>query len=198
MGDIRAAMLAVAPSAPDEAVTALIAIAPTSRALRTPARLAALIGQCAHESGGFKRTSENLNYSAKRLCQVWPSRFINQEFASSYARNPEKLANEVYGERMGNVNPGDGFRFRGRGYLQLTGRSNYQEFGCEDDPDKAAEPETAWRIAIQFMDTHSRNGKTAFEWADAGDTAQVGRIINGGNHGQAERAALTAKALAAL
>ena len=103
MGDIRAAMLAVAPSAPDEAVTALIAIAPTSHALRTPARLAALIGQCAHESGGFKRTSENLSYSAKRLCQVWPSRFPDLAAAMPFAKNPESLANKTYGERMGNV-----------------------------------------------------------------------------------------------
>ena len=196
--NIRAAMLAVAPGAPQEAVDALLAVAPLCPALSSNARLAALVAQCAHESGGFKRLDENLRYSAKRLCQVWPSRFHNEEEAAPFAYNPEGLANAVYGGRMGNVHPGDGWRFRGRGYLQLTGRENYRSFGLEDTPEQASEPETAWRVAIEFMDTRSRGGKTAFEWADEGHVENATRIINGGTHGLADRLQLTQAALTAI
>ena len=91
--------------------------------------LAALIGQCAHESMGFTVTEERLSYSAARLMQVWPARYPTEEIARRYARQPRKLANHTYGGRNGNTEPDDGWRYRGRGYLQLTGRANYRLAG---------------------------------------------------------------------
>jgi len=95
--------------------------------VNTPKRIAHFLSQIGHESGGFRISVENLSYTAARMMQVWPSRFPNLEIASQYAHNPEKLGNFVYANRMGNGNAasGDGFRFRGRGLLQLTGRSMY-------------------------------------------------------------------------
>ncbi|MDZ7892337.1 MAG: glycoside hydrolase family 19 protein [Rhodoferax sp.] len=83
------------------------------------------LGQVLHESAGLTRFTENLNYSAERLCQVWPSRFPTIADARPYANNPEALANRVYGGRMGNTESGDGWRYRGRGPIQLTGKDNY-------------------------------------------------------------------------
>lgn len=98
--------------------------------INTPKRVAAFLSQTAHESQNYTRLTENLNYSAKRLMEVWPKRFPNLTVASQYAKNPEKLGNFVYGNRLGNGSPetGDGYRYRGRGLIQLTGKSNYQEF----------------------------------------------------------------------
>lgn len=176
-------------------------------ALATASRAAALIGQCAHESGGFRHVAESLFYSTpERLMAVWPSRFRTRAAAEPYARNPERLANNVYANRMGNGDEasGDGFRFRGRGYLQLTGRANYAAFGAKvgvdlvANPDSAAEPTTAWLIAGSYLASRKRAGKTALEWADAGNVEMVTRIINGGIIGLDERRSLTAAALDAL
>lgn len=175
-------------------------------AFDTMERLAALIGQCAHESSGFQRVQENLNYSAKRLTQVWPHRYPTLEVAARYARNPERLANHTYANRIGNgdVASGDGWRFRGRGWIQLTGRANYRSRGLalgldlEDNPELALQPGIRWKIAASFCDTHGRKGKSVFEWADEGRTDQVTRIINGGHHGLRERVNRTAVALATL
>ena len=99
---------------------------------------------------------------------------------------------------------GDGFRFRGRGYLQLTGRSNYRTFGrrvgidLEADPDQAAEPDTAWLIAASYLANRKRGGKTAFQWADDNNVEAVTRIVNGGINGLADRRHRTARARAAL
>jgi len=97
--------------------------------INTPFRLAHFLSQCHHESGGFKLKSENLMYTQERLIQVFP-RYFNKDNAASYARNPEKIANRVYANRMGNGNEqsGDGFKFRGRGYIQMTGKFNYEQF----------------------------------------------------------------------
>jgi len=168
-------------------------------------RLAHLIGQCAHESSGFVVTSENLFYTTpERLCAIWSKRFHTVEFASRFTRNPERLANHVYGGRMGNTRDGDGYRYRGRGYLQLTGRRNYQRFGeaigvdIEAEPGRAAEPEIAWRIAISYMNTRRRKGKSCFEWADLDNCELVTLAINGGFHGLSDRRLRTGGALAAL
>lgn len=116
-------------------------------------RLQYFLAQLGHESNGLTHKEEGLSYSASRLTEIWPSRFPTLEVAKKYERNPEKLANFVYGGRMGNVNPGDGYKFRGRGYIQLTGRETYREIGkiagldLENDPDLAAKPENAVRIA---------------------------------------------------
>lgn len=96
----------------------------------TPVKLAHFLAQCGHESGGFRLTSENLNYSAKGLTGVFKKYFPDPNKAKLYERKPEKIANLVYGNRMGNGPEvsGDGWRYRGRGYIQLTGRNNYAEF----------------------------------------------------------------------
>lgn len=169
-----------------------------------PMRFAVFLGQTAHESLGFSVTSENLNYSAKRLMQVWPTRFRTSRVAWLYAYRPEKLANKVYGKRMGNNLPGDGWLYRGRGYLQLTGRDNYVDASVDLDidiaaePDRAEEPAVAWLVAAQYFASRSYRGKTAFEWADRGDDEAVTRIVNGGLHGLADRALRTQRALNVL
>ena len=177
-----------------------------SGCFKTMERLAAMIGQCAHESMGFQRMQESLWYSAKRLTEVWPSRYPTLEVAARYAKNPERLANHTYANRIGNGNvaSGDGYRFRGRGWQQLTGRANYRARGLalgiplEDKPELALRPGYRWVIAASFNGTHKRSGKTVFQWADEGNTRMVTRIINGGYHGLADRGKRTALALAAL
>src|SRR5688572_5216436 len=96
----------------------------------TPLRRAHFLAQVAHESGGFKRLVENLNYSADALVRTWPSRF-DAATAKQYARQPERIANKVYAGRLGNGDEtsGDGWRYRGRGYIQLTGQVNYADYG---------------------------------------------------------------------
>jgi putative chitinase len=93
----------------------------------TPRQQGAFLGQCGHECGNFKILTENLNYRAETLCKLWPKRFPTLEFAKQYEKNPQKIANSVYANRMGNRDEasGDGFRFRGRGAIQLTGHSSY-------------------------------------------------------------------------
>ena len=174
-------------------------------AFRTMARLAALIGQCAHESMGFTVTEERLWYSTpERLMKVWPSRFPTLEFAKGYSKQSRKLANYVYGTRNGNHEKNDGWRYRGRGYIQLTGRANYRKFGkavgidLERHPELAKPAPGAWKVAAAYCATRSRGGKTVFEWADEGNTKLVTRLINGGHHGLEDRQERTALALAAL
>ena len=165
-----------------------------------------LIGQCAHESAQFKARFENLNYSARALQAVFSKYFPNEAEAKRFARKPEAIANRVYGGRTGNGKEatGDGYLYRGRGYLQLTGKSNYRTYGnvldidLVNDPDLAAEPSISWRIAAHCCATRTRDGRTLLEWADDGDTLMVTRGINGGTHGLADRIAKTEAALSAL
>jgi len=162
----------------------------------SPRRLAHFMAQVLHESGGLTIQFENLNYSAERLPVVWPKRFKpgGPLDAADYAHNPEKLANEVYGGRMGNTAPGDGFTYRGRGLLQLTGKESYQAATHDlreiepEAPDLVAEPDQAvgagWCLQV-----------AAYEWvakgcnapADADDVRRVTKLINGGLIGLAER-----------
>ena len=203
--NLKAAVRAAAPGAPPRAAEALAALDPASPALATPQRAAHLIGQCAHESMGFTRAVESLYFTTpERLIAVWPRRFASPAAARRFTRDPERLANQVYGGRMGNTRPGDGYRYRGRGWLQLTGRANYRRFGAaigldlDARPELAAEPETAWRIAAQYLASRRRMGRSALEWADADNGEMVTRIVNGGLHGLADRRLRTAAALAAL
>ena len=98
--------------------------------INTPKRLAAFLAQCAHESGGFKAIKENLNYRAESLCRVWPKYFPNIDVARQYAQQPERIANRAYANRMGNgpEESGDGWKFCGRGLIQLTGKDNYSRY----------------------------------------------------------------------
>lgn len=156
--------------------------------INTPKRKACFIGQCMHESGGFKFLRENLNYSAKALMATWPSRFPDQETANQYERNPEKIANKVYGGRMGNTEDGDGWKYIGRGLIQLTGKDNYaaaSEALGEDlvsNPQLVEEPRVAALTAGWFWNKRGLN-----ELADQMDIATMTRRINGGNLGIADR-----------
>ena len=174
--------------------------------LYTPLRLAHLLGQCAHESTGFTRRTENLTYTtAERIRAVFGKRrFPSLVDAQGYVRQPQMLANEVYGGRMGNTRPDDGWRYRGRGWIQLTGRENYKRFGApldldlDGEPDLASTPAAAWKIATAYLAIRVRAGKTALEWADLNDARMVTRIVNGGLAGLVDRRARTDRALAAL
>ena len=167
--------------------------------LDTSKRQAAFIGQCAVESANFTRLQENLNYSAQRLTQVWPSRFPNISMAEPYANNPEKLANFVYAGRMGNLQDGDGWKFHGRGLIQLTGRENYANCGSGvgvdliDNPDLLLTPQYAVLSAGWFW-----NKKGLNTLADSQEYGAMTRRINGGLTGLDERIAKITKALQVL
>lgn len=158
--------------------------------INTPTRQAAFIGQCGHESANFKTLEENLNYSAKGLMATWPSRFPTIEIATQFERNPEKIANKVYGGRadLGNTEDGDGWRFHGRGLIQLTGRSNYTVCGLALDkpfaelPELVLEPENACLSAGWFWNKRGLNAL-----ADAEDWTTMTRRINGGTIGLQDR-----------
>ena len=102
---------------------------------------ASFIGQCMHESGGFRNLEENLHYSANALMRTWSSRFPDSDTAEKYANNPEKIANKVYAGRMGNIEDGDGFRYRGRGLIGITGRENYLNAGMGIGQDLLTSPD---------------------------------------------------------
>lgn len=158
--------------------------------INTPTRQAAFIGQCGHESANFKTLEENLNYSAKGLMATWPSRFPTIEIATQFERNPEKIANKVYGGRadLGNTEDGDGWRFHGRGLIQLTGRSNYTVCGLALDrpfaeqPELVLEPENACLSAGWFFNKRGLNAL-----ADAEDWTTMTKRINGGTIGLQDR-----------
>lgn len=160
-------------------------------------RLAAFIAQVGHESGQLRNLAENLNYSADALARVWPSRFTAQT-AGAYARQPEKIANKVYGGRMGNgpEATGDGWRFRGRGLLQVTGRSNYRAAGAwlglplEAQPELLEQAEHAAQSAAWWWAKHGLN-----ELADAGRFSDIGSIINTGQPGRVPQGSAERKAL---
>jgi putative chitinase len=156
----------------------------------THAQQASFIGQCGHECGNFKVLEENLNYRAETLMKLWKSRFPTLEIANEYSRNPKKIANKVYASRMGNrdESSGDGFRFRGRGCIQLTGHANYFHAGkaCGEDfvmnPDLVATPKYAAMTAGWFWNTHKLN-----QYADARDYVSMTKKINGGTIGLNDR-----------
>jgi len=162
---------------------------------------AVFIGQCGHECGNFRILEENLNYKAVTLMKLWPKRFPTLEVANGYAGNPKKIANQVYSSRMGNrdENSGDGYRFRGRGCIQLTGHSNYFHAGKAlgvdfvMDPDLVGTPKYAALTAGWFWSTHKLNAP-----ADALDHAKVTKIINGGTIGLEDRIKHTQQALLVL
>jgi putative chitinase len=161
--------------------------------INTPLRLAHFLAQCGHESGGFRLTQENLNYSAKGLNGIFKKYFPTEAAAASYARNPEKIANKVYSSRMGNgtESSGDGYKFRGRGYIQLTGRDNYTAFGKSINEDIASSPDKvsssyALLSAAWFF---SKNGlhKIADEGASDVVVTKITKRVNGGTIGLPDR-----------
>ena len=158
--------------------------------INTPQRVAAFIAQCAHESGGFTAIKENLNYRAVTLRKVFPKYFPNDDIANAYAGKPEMIANRVYGGRMGNgdEHSGDGFRYCGRGLIQLTGHDNYQAFAdslemeVTDVPDYLATFEGAAQSACWFWEKNNLN-----QYADCGDILTMTKRINGGTIGLDDR-----------
>jgi len=162
---------------------------------------AAFIGQCGHECGNFRILEENLNYRAATLMKLWPKRFPTQAVADQYAGNPKKIANMVYASRMGNRDEasGDGYRFRGRGCIQLTGHANYyhagQAVGVDfvKEPDLVATPKYAAMTAGWFWSTHDCN-----RLAEAGDWTGLTKKINGGTIGLQDRIKHTQEAMQVL
>lgn len=167
--------------------------------INTPERQAAFIGQCAHESANFKTLQENLNYSAKGLNATWPSRFSSEAEAQPYHRQPEKIANKVYSGRMGNLDEGDGWKYRGRGLIQLTGKDNYRlasdalAVDFIADPDLVLTKEYAALTAAWYWNKRGLNKE-----ADAKDFTGMTKKINGGVIGLADRVAHINTALGVL
>jgi len=161
--------------------------------INTPLRLAHFLAQCGHESGGFRATQENLNYSAKGLNGIFKKYFPTEASAVDYARKPQKIANKVYANRMGNgaEASGDGYKFRGRGYIQLTGKSNYTLFGKAIGEDICANPElvSSKYPLLSAAWFWSKNGLNTI--ADGGSTdsvvTSVTKRVNGGTNGLADR-----------
>lgn len=156
----------------------------------TPQRMAAFLAQCAHESGNFVFIKENLNYKAVTLRKVFPKYFPTDELAQQYANKPEKIANKVYANRMGNgpEESGDGWRYCGRGLIQVTGKDNYSWFAAslEISPEEASEYmetfEGAAQSACWFWETNNLNS-----WADKQDILMLTKRINGGTIGLEDR-----------
>ena len=156
----------------------------------TPQRVAAFIAQCAHESGNFTALHENLNYRAESLTRTWPRHFPTMEIANQYARQPERIANRAYANRMGNGDEasGDGYRYCGRGLIQLTGKDNYSWFAAsietpvEEIPAYLQTFEGSVASACWFWETNNLN-----QWADKGDILTLTKRINGGTIGLDDR-----------
>jgi putative chitinase len=161
--------------------------------INTPQRMSSFIAQCAHESAGFTALVENLNYRWQSLRKVFPKYFPDDAIAQDYASRPNKqeaIANRIYASRMGNGDEasGDGYRYRGRGLIQLTGRSNYTWFAAslEITPEEASEYLTTFEGAAQsacwFWESNKLN-----QWADKGDILTLTKRINGGTIGLDDR-----------
>jgi putative chitinase len=175
---------------------AVIAMIPDTAAkfqINTPLRLAHFLAQCGHESGGFRATQENLNYSAKGLAGIFKKYFPTEAAAAPYARQPQKIASKVYGGRMGNgpESTGEGYKFRGRGYIQLTGKENYTAFGKSIGEDMTVNPDVvaskyALLSAAWFF---SKNGlhKMADEGASDLVVTKITKRVNGGTIGLPDR-----------
>lgn len=165
----------------------------------TPLRQAAFLGQISVESGRLSLIEENLNYTATRLHSVWPNRFPTVASATPYAFNAQLLANKVYGGRMGNTQPGDGYKYRGRGLKQLTGRDNYTAYAKASGQDAVNKPDL-------LLDAHYAADSAGWYWhvakcasyADRKDWKGLTKAVNGGYNGLAERIKATEKAMAAL
>jgi putative chitinase len=156
-------------------------------------RLAHFLAQCGHESGGFRAVQENLNYSAKVLTTTFKKYFLTEAAAGPYARNPQKIASKVYGGRMGNgpESTGDGFKFRGRGYIQLTGKQNYTNFAKFIGEDTVNNPDlvaTKYPLAsAAFFFDSNKLWSICDRGADNATVTAVTKRVNGGTIGLADR-----------
>ena len=161
--------------------------------ITTPLRLAHFLAQCGHESGGFKAVSENLNYGAKGLRGIFGKYFSTDALALQYERKPEKIANRVYSSRMGNGDEasGEGFKFRGRGYIQLTGKSNYASFDKTVEDDIVGNPDlvaTKYPLAsAAFFFNNNSLWTICDKGADVATVTAVTKRVNGGTIGLEDR-----------
>jgi putative chitinase len=161
--------------------------------INTPLRLAHFLAQCGHESGGFKATQENLNYSAKGLMGIFKKYFPTQSLAEQYQRNPQKIASKVYGGRMGNgpESTQEGYKFRGRGYIQLTGKENYTAFGKAINEDMVSNPDKVASSYALLSAAWFFNKNGLHKMADGGATdavvTSITKRVNGGTIGLADR-----------
>lgn len=167
--------------------------------INTPIRLAHFLGQCAHESGNFKFTTENLNYSTKGLLATFPKYFKQPGLAEAYSRNPERIASRVYADRMGNGSEGtaDGWKFRGRGYIQLTGKNNYSAFDKFVSEDIVTQPDLVAKkypllSAAWFFHKNNLNS-TSDKGLNESVITQLTKKINGGTNGLQDRIKYTVK-----
>jgi putative chitinase len=163
--------------------------------INTPLRLAHFLSQCAHESGNFKAVTENLNYGAAGLRSTFGKYFKDDASAKAYERKPEKIANKVYASRMGNGDEasGDGWKFRGRGYIQLTGKDNYSQFDKVVEDDILANPELVATkyplMSAAFFFEKNNLWKVCDGGDDKEDVIAITKRINGGTHGLEDRLA---------
>ena len=167
--------------------------------INSPVRMSHFLGQCAHESGNFKFKSENLNYSTKGLLATFPKYFKQSGLAEAYSRNPERIASRVYADRIGNgaEGTGDGWKFRGRGYIQLTGKSNYSAFDGFVNEDIISNPDlvakkypllsAAWFFHKNKLNTISDKGLSETV------ILELTKKINGGTNGLQDRIKYTIK-----
>lgn len=182
------------PTARADLVFAVISGWPHAEAagIATPLRVQMFLATLAVETGGLRSIDENLNYTtAARLMAVWPSRFPTEASARPYIREPEKLANKVYANRLGNGPPssGDGWRYRGGGFIQNTGRDNYRKVGHEHDPETLRQPDAGFRAAVDWWVATGCN-----EVADKDNPLLMRKKVNGGVNGLAEFEGYLAKA----
>ena len=185
----------VCPSARDDIVEGIIErrSAIDAAGIVTKPRMAHFLAQIATETGGLKALEENLYYTAPRLMKVWPSRFKTLASAKPYANNPQKLANYVYGGRLGNDRVNDGWLFRGGGLIMTTGESNYEDAGYVDRPEELRSMPGALDSALVYW-----MGRGLNALADKGDIVAVRKRVNGGTIGIDECRAYYAKAARAL
>jgi putative chitinase len=175
-----------------DSVIAQIPDTATKFGITTNLRLAHFLAQCGHESGGFKAVTENLNYSADGLVKIF-GKYFNTTTAAVYARNPEKIASKVYASRMGNGNEAskEGFKFRGRGYIQLTGKENYVKFGKFIGEDIVSNPDlvaTKYPLAsAAFFFNSNKLWAICDKGADTATVTAVTKRVNGGTIGLADR-----------
>lgn len=161
--------------------------------INTRLRLSHFLAQCAHESSGFKRLDENLNYSAKRMLEIFKKYFPTLASTNGYVMNPQKLGSKVYGGRLGNgpESTGEGYKYRGRGIIQLTGKSNYKAFSdfigedCVSNPDLIITKYPLASAAFFFM--NKKLIKVCDEGSDVKTITKVTKGVNGGTHGIDER-----------
>ena len=176
-----------------DAVIAMIPAVAQKFQIDSALRLAHFLAQCGHESGGFRLTKENLNYSAKGLMGIFKKYFPTEALANQYARQPEKIANKVYGGRMGNgpESSGDGAKFCGRGFIQLTGKDNYTAFGKSIGEDVCANPQVVAEKYALLSAAWFFNKNGLHKMADGGATdavvTSITKRVNGGTIGLADR-----------